>query len=34
MRAMASDRDLAQRAVRAGAAAAQRMAGGDLDVRR
>jgi myo-inositol-1(or 4)-monophosphatase len=34
MGAMASDRDLAQRAVRAGAAAAQRMAGGDLDVRR
>jgi len=31
---MASDRDLAQRAVRAGAAAAQRMAGGELDVRR
>jgi len=34
MRAMASDRDLAQRAVRAGAAAAQGMAGGELDVRR
>jgi fructose-1,6-bisphosphatase/inositol monophosphatase family enzyme len=33
MRAMASDRDLAQRAVRAGAGAAQRMAGGELDVR-
>jgi myo-inositol-1(or 4)-monophosphatase len=33
MRAMESDRDLAQRAVRAGAAAAQRMAGGELDVR-
>ena len=31
---MASDRDLAQRAVRAGAAAAQRLAGGQLDVRR
>ena len=31
---MASDRDLAQRAVRAGAAAAQAMAGGELDVRR
>ena len=30
---MASDRDLAERAVRAGAAAAQRLAGSDLDVR-
>src|SRR5690349_790431 len=34
MRTMASDRDLAQRAVRAGAAAVQRTAGGDLEVRR
>ena len=31
---MASDRDLAQRAVRAGAGAARRMASGELDVRR
>jgi myo-inositol-1(or 4)-monophosphatase len=33
MRAMGSDRDVGQSAVRAGAAAAQRMAGGELDVR-
>jgi myo-inositol-1(or 4)-monophosphatase len=34
MRGMASDRDLAERVVRAGAAAALRAGGGELDVRR